>query len=367
MQQPPEFEGLQVKVLTVIGARPQFIKAAPVSAAIASTPRAEEVLVHTGQHYDHAMSDVFFAELGIREPNHHLGIGGGTHGQNTGRMIEALERAMIAEKPDWVLVYGDTDSTLAGAIAAAKLHIAIAHVEAGLRSYNMRMPEEVNRRLVDHCSSLLLTPTETADANLASEGIDAGRIENVGDVMYDACLLFSNSDDSEESLRRLNLFPRDYVLATVHRQENTDVKERLSAILGAFGRVEGAVVLPLHPRTRQRIADFGCSLPGNVRILEPQGYRVMNVLERNARLIATDSGGVQKEAYFHRVPCVTLRGETEWTELIELGWNRLAPPDSPDLGDILAQRPVPGRDDRSPYGDGTAAKRIAEALVHHSR
>lgn len=355
-----------MKVLTVIGARPQFIKAAPVSKALAATPEVVEVVVHTGQHYDQAMSAVFFVELGMHEPQHNLGIGGGSHGQNTGRMIEGLERLMISEKPDWVLVYGDTDSTLAGALAAAKLNIRIAHVEAGLRSGNMRMPEEVNRRLTDHCSNLLLTPTVQADENLAREGIEASQIENVGDVMYDACLTFSRSDEGLDILNGLALSPREYVLATVHRQENTDIRSRLAAILAAFGEVACPVVLPMHPRTRQRITDFELNLPSNVKILDPQGYRVMNALERHARYIATDSGGVQKEAYFHRVPCITLRDETEWTELIDLGWNRLASPDSPDFTDILAREPSAGREESSPYGDGRTAERIAEALVRHS-
>ncbi len=353
-----------MKILTVIGARPQFIKAAPVSCAFAAQTGATEVLVHTGQHFDTNMSDVFFDELGIPAPAHNLGIGGGTHGQNTGRMIEGLEGLMKAEAPDWVLVYGDTDSTLAGTIAAVKLHIPVAHVEAGLRSHNMRMPEEVNRRLTDHASALLLTPSQQADNNLRHEGIDIARILNVGDVMYDAALMFdAQAGERPALLDRLHVESRNYVLATVHRQENTDDEVRLRAIFDALATVGRPVVLPLHPRTRERISRFGISPAANIVVAEPLGYRDMNTLEKHATLIATDSGGVQKEAYFHRVPCVTLRDETEWTELVDLGWNRLARPGSDDLTTILTADASSGREDVAPYGDGRAAVRIAAALA----
>lgn len=355
-----------MKIISVIGARPQFIKAAPVSSALAATGRIEEILVHTGQHYDYSMSDVFFAELGLRKPSYNLGIGGGSHGENTGRMIEGIERVLMNEKPDWVLVYGDTDSTLAGAIAGAKLHLPIAHVEAGLRSHNMRMPEEINRRLTDHCSSLLFTPTAQADGNLVAEGVDCARIVRVGDVMYDACMMFGRGERCVEILANHGLERQGYVLATVHRQENTDSPERMSAILVSLGGVASPVILPLHPRTKQRMSGLGICLPPNVIAIEPQGYSAMNDLMRNASYIVTDSGGVQKEAYFHRVPCITLRDETEWTELVDMGWNRLVSPSAQDLAQIVATKPGPGRDEISPYGDGTAAAKIAAALIERA-
>jgi UDP-GlcNAc3NAcA epimerase len=360
-------EKASVKIFTIIGARPQFIKAAPVSRAFVAT-NLDEVLVHTGQHYDANMSDVFFEELGIPAPAHNLGIGGGTHGQNTGRMIESLEGVMQEEAPDWVLVYGDTDSTLAGTIAAVKLHIPVVHVEAGLRSHNMQMPEEVNRRLTDHASTLLLTPSRQADINLRHEGIEPDRVVNVGDVMYDAALMFgAEAGERPALLERVGVRSGDYVLATVHRQENTDDPGRLSAIFAALASVSRPVVLPLHPRTRSRLSESGISLGGNIIVIEPVGYKDMNVLERDAALIATDSGGVQKEAYFHRVPCVTLREETEWTELVELGWNRLARPGVDDLEAILSSAPERGRDDAAPYGDGRAAGKIADLLGARTR
>lgn len=352
-----------MKIFTVVGARPQFIKAAPLSRALASID-VREVLVHTGQHFDTNMSDIFFQELAIRRPNHNLGIGGGSHGQNTGRMIEGLERLIKEEAPDWVLVYGDTDSTLAGAIAAVKLHIPIAHVEAGLRSHNMRMPEEVNRRLTDHISSLLFTPTRQAVENLSNEGIPADRIVNVGDVMYDAALMFSVEDGGRSRLHSLGVVPGKYVLATVHRQENTDDALRLRAIFEALAATDLPVVLPLHPRTKKSAAQLGIQAGPNIMVVDPLGYRDMNALQHHAALIVTDSGGVQKEAYFHRVPCVTLRHETEWTELVELGWNRLARPGTDDLGSIILAPLLPGREDATPYGDGHAAAKIAAILAN---
>lgn len=356
-----------MKIFTVIGARPQFIKAAPVSRAFGSQPGLDEVLVHTGQHFDANMSDVFFEELGIPVPKHNLGIGGGSHGQNTGRMIEGLERLMVTERPDWVLVYGDTDSTLAGTVAAVKLQISVAHVEAGLRSHNMRMPEEVNRRLTDHASTLLFTPSHHADANLQLEGIDTARVINVGDVMYDAALMFGErAGNHPELLCRLEVGSGNYVLATVHRQENTDDEARLSAIFAALGALDRPVVLPVHPRTKGCMERFGIEASPNIIMTEPLGYKDMNTLEHHAALVATDSGGVQKEAYFHRVPCVTLRDETEWTELVELGWNRLAPPGADDLLAILQRPHQRGREDAAPYGDGRAALKIAAALAERA-
>jgi len=355
-----------IQIVTVVGARPQFVKAAVVSRAVAARAAdglMNEKIVHTGQHFDPSMSDVFFTELGIPAPSHHLGIGGGTHGQNTGRMIEAIERVLLAERPDWVLVFGDTDSTVAAALAAVKLHIPVAHVEAGLRSRNRRMPEEINRILTDHASDLLLTPTDVATANLAREGITGPAVVTVGDVMFDAALHFAARAEAESRvLERLGCTSGSYVLATIHRQENTDCRESLAAILSAFARLSRPVVWPVHPRTRRRLQEFDLSLPDTIVVTEPLGYLDMVKLERHARLIATDSGGVQKEAYFHGVPCVTLRRETEWTELVDAGWNVLIPPGSPELIEALETVAAPADRERGIYGDGRAAERILDAM-----
>jgi UDP-GlcNAc3NAcA epimerase len=356
-----------VKVLTVLGARPQFVKAAAVSRALAGRPGVREVLVHTGQHHDANMSDVFFAELGIPAPGHHLGVSGGSHGAMTGRMLERVEAVLLAERPDWVLVYGDTNSTLAGALAAVKLHLPVAHVEAGLRSFNRRMPEEVNRVLTDHAADLLFAPTDAAAANLRAEGITDGRVRQVGDVMYDAALHYgAEAERRSDVLSRLGLMPGGYALSTVHRAENTDDPARLAAVFGGLARLarELPVVLPLHPRTRGALERAGAAgdTPG-LRIVDPVGYLDMVMLEKHAALVATDSGGVQKEAFFYRVPCVTLRDETEWVELVELGWNRLASPADPAGVEraLLAALGTRGREGE-PYGDGTTAHRVAAAL-----
>lgn len=352
------------KVATVLGARPQFIKAAVVSRALGSRG-VTEALIHTGQHFDANMSDVFFSELDIPRPAHHLGIGGGTHGQNTGRMIEAIERVLLETRPNGVLVYGDTDSTLAGTLAAAKLHVPVAHVEAGLRSFNRRMPEEINRVLTDHAASLLFAPTETAVRHLANEGISGAAVQCVGDVMFDAALFYGAKAETTSSiLTSLDLRPRAYALATIHRAENTDDARRLGGILAGFAQFGGDIVLPLHPRTRARVAAAGLGPSVNVRLIEPVGYLDMVMLEKNAALIATDSGGVQKEAFFHRVPCVTLRDETEWTELVSSGWNRLvSPSDSAGVAHAMAAARGSRGDAVAPYGDGEAAGKIAECLA----
>ncbi len=356
-----------MKVLTVVGARPQFIKAAAVATVLRATPEVREVLVHTGQHYDDNMSRVFFEELEIPKPDYHLGIGGGTHGQNTGRMLEAIERVLLEERPDWVLVYGDTDSTLAGALAAVKLHVRVAHVEAGLRSFNRRMPEEINRVLTDHASDLLFAPTEAAVQNLKREGIPEERIHLVGDVMYDAALYYGKKAERESRiLERLSLQPKGYILATVHRAENTDNPARLKAILEGLAKVhrEVPVVFPVHPRPRKAAELFGLGhLLESVMAIEPVGYLDMVMLEKNASLIATDSGGVQKEAFFYRVPCVTLREETEWVELVALGWNRLCPPGKvTDLAACIDEARRTHGAEASPYGDGKASARIVRLL-----
>ena len=354
-----------LKVVSVVGARPQFIKAAAVSRVLRATPGVREVLVHTGQHYDDNMSRVFFEELEIPEPDYHLGVGSGTHGAQTGRMLEAIEQVLLEEKPDWVLVYGDTNSTLAGALAAVKLHIPVAHVEAGLRSFNRRMPEEINRVLTDHASDLLFAPTEAAVANLRREGIPEERIHCVGDVMYDAALYYGMKAERESRiLERLSLTRKGYILATVHRAENTDDHARLRAILQALSEAaqEVGVVFPVHPRTRKAMERYGLTdLVRPLIVIDPVGYLDMVMLEKNARLIVTDSGGVQKEAFFYRVPCVTLREETEWEELVELGWNRLVPPLVLSPRDLLHTIPS-GVTGENPYGTGKASIAIAKLL-----
>jgi UDP-GlcNAc3NAcA epimerase len=357
------------KIVSVIGARPQFIKAAPVSRALRERAGVTEVLVHTGQHYDDNMSAVFFRELDIAHPQHNLGIGSGPQGAQTGRMLGAIEEVLLSERPDWVIVYGDTNSTLAGALAAAKLHIPIAHVEAGLRSFNRAMPEEINRLVADHVADLLLAPTRAAVDNLAREGIASTSIALVGDVMYDAVLQYGRRAEAQSTaLERCAVTRGQYVLATVHRAENTDDPARLGAIVSALRRLsdEIPVILPLHPRTRRAAEAAGLDLGGQrLRIVEAVGYLDMVMLERHARMIATDSGGVQKEAYFSRVPCITLRTETEWVELVESGWNTLVPPVDPEsvlrgLRSGLGVKPGPWRPF---YGDGNAASAIAERIL----
>ena len=312
------------RIVTIVGARPQFIKAAALSRALRAESSLSEDLIHTGQHFDDNMSQVFFRELAMPAPRFNLEIHGGHHGQMTGRMLAAIEALLLDIQPRLVLVYGDTNSTLAGALAAAKLHIPVAHVEAGLRSFNRRMPEELNRVLVDHLAALLFCPTFDALANLRAEGITAG-VHHTGDVMFDATLhARSAALQQSDILTRLALAPGHYVLCTIHRSENTDDEPRLRALLEHVRHVAGEqpIVLPLHPRTRQAVVRFGIDSAG-LRLIEPVGYFDMHRLLAGAAQVLTDSGGVQKEAYFHRVPCVTLRDDTEWTETLAAGWNRL--------------------------------------------
>lgn len=358
-----------MKVLTVVGARPQFIKAAAVSRVLRATEGLEEVLVHTGQHYDDSMSSVFFRELDLPAPDFHLGIGSGSHGTQTGRMLEAVELLLAKLAPQWVVVYGDTNSTLAGALAAAKCHVPVAHVESGLRSFSKRMPEEINRIISDHISDLLFAPTAVAVENLHAEGIAQEKIELVGDVMYDAALFYSHRSHSRV-LEVLGIQPKNYVLATIHRAENTDAREPLKAIFEAFAAVarDIPVVLPLHPRTRGALQREGLldGFRDQLTLVEPLGYLDMMELEKSARLIATDSGGVQKEAFFFGVPCITLREQTEWVELVHLGWNRLLPPH--DAASVTAgiraalADPIPDRPATDLYGGGEASVRIARRL-----
>ncbi len=360
-----------MKVATIVGARPQFIKAAMVSRRLRDQAGTAEVLIHTGQHYDPELSDVFFTELELPPPNHVLGIGSASHGEQTGRMLAAIEPILTDEKPDWVLVYGDTNSTLAGALAAAKLMMPVAHVEAGMRSYNKKMPEEINRLLTDHAATLLLASTEGAVENLRRENLKGDKVVLVGDVMYDAALYFgAQAEKRSNVLKAVMVEPKNYLLATIHRAENTDEPRRLRAIVEALTVLAGdiQIVLPLHPRTRSALdkLDLADNLASNVTIIDPIGYFDMQVLEHNASVIITDSGGVQKEAFFHRVPCVTVRTETEWIELVDIGWNRLAASDSnaaiiAAVEAALASEPPQDRADL--YGNGRAAEAVAASLA----
>ncbi|MBN1136381.1 MAG: UDP-N-acetylglucosamine 2-epimerase (non-hydrolyzing) [Anaerolineae bacterium] len=355
-----------MKVVSIVGARPQFIKAAPVSRALRQV--IHEVLVHTGQHYDYDMSAIFFDQLQIPPPDYNLEVGSGSHGWQTGTMLIRIEEVLLKEQPDWVLVYGDTNSTLAGALAAVKLHIPLAHVEAGLRSFNREMPEEYNRVLADHAADLLLCPTQTAMDHLAREGVTRG-VHLVGDVMYDAVLYnIALAEQRSDPLARLGLAPGGYALATIHRPSNTDNPTQLQAILTTLQALAAdyPVVFPVHPRTRQKLSEFPASYTPNLQLVEPVGYLDMLLLERHARLILTDSGGVQKEAYFFAVPCLTLRRETEWVETIDTGWNRLV---GGDLASVvqLARDFKPTGSPPPLFGDGHAAERITTLLTAEDR
>jgi len=348
-----------MKIVTVLGARPQFIKAAPMSRALRG--RHTEILVHTGQHYDDNMSAAFFRDLGIPEPDYHLSAGGGSHGEQTAKMLVGVEQIVQDRKPDWLLIYGDTNSTLAGALAAAKLHVPVAHVEAGLRSFNRRMPEEINRVVADHLSALLLCPSDVAVRNLAAEGITKG-VQVVGDVMADALLGAAARADGSTILERYGLKPHGYLLATVHRAENTDDPVRLSAIMAAFGDIGRPILFPVHPRTRKVLANAGLVLPGNVVACEPLGYLDLVRALRDADFAMTDSGGLQKEAYWLQVPCITLRDETEWVETVDEGWNVLT---GADRSRIAASASAFVRPQTHPVlynGDGNTAARICSAM-----
>ncbi len=360
----------QVKILTVIGARPQFVKAAVVSRSIAdANARApgsvSEVLVHTGQHYDANMSDVFFEEMRIPKPHHHLGIGGGPHGAMTGRMLEAIERVVVQERPDWLLVYGDTNSTLAGALAAAKLHVPVGHVEAGLRSFNRRMPEEVNRVLTDHVAALLFAPTDVAVANLAREGVSGPGVRQVGDVMLDAALYYRQlARPTAATAPLLAPLAGGFFLATVHRAENTDDPARLKGILDALSEISARtpVILPLHPRTRGSLGAWRA--PPSLHVIDPVGYFDILCMLQACGGVLTDSGGLQKEAFFFGKRCLVLRDETEWVELVEKGFNLLAGADRDRIVSAAASFLDGAAPEALPlYGDGHAGERIVEALL----
>jgi UDP-N-acetylglucosamine 2-epimerase (non-hydrolysing) len=351
-----------MKIVSIVGARPQFIKCAPVSRELRKAH--EEILVHTGQHYDHGMSEVFFEELAIPEPDYNLGIGSGTHGHQTGTMLGAIEDVFVKEEPDMILVYGDTNSTLAGALAAVKLHIPVAHVEAGLRSFDRRMPEEVNRVLTDHASDLLFCPTKTAVANLAAEGVTKG-VHLVGDVMLDA-MNYNRAIAEERSriLEDLGVRPGEYLVVTVHRPSNTDDRDNMAAIIGALGEAGVPVVFPVHPRTRRFLGEYGllAAMPENLRITEPLGYLDMLHLMAHAEQILTDSGGIQKEAYMLGVPCITLRENTEWVETVEAGWNVLVGAERELITDAIHSF-SPASRRKNLFGDGDACVRIGEILT----
>jgi len=349
-----------MKIMTVVGARPQFIKAAPVSTELRK--HATEILVHTGQHFDANMSDVFFDEMRIPRPDYHLGIGGGGHGDMTGQMLSRIEEVLLREKPDWMLVYGDTNSTLAGALAAAKLHVPVAHIEAGLRSFNRQMPEEINRILTDHLSGMLFAPTETAVRHLSAEGITRN-VHQVGDVMKDATLAFLPQAKARmKLLESLGVAPKSYALVTIHRAENTDDPQRLRGVVEGLALLPERLILPMHPRTKHRLHDAQIDLPANVTVIDPVGYVDMLLLEASAKVIITDSGGVQKEAAFMEVPCITLRNETEWTETVESGWNTLVGADPDAIVKAYKSLRIPSTP-ISAFGDGHSSARIASLLL----
>lgn len=390
-----------LKIASVVGARPQFVKIAPMCREFAKKDNVRHIIIHTGQHYDYEMSKVFFDELGIPEPDYHLDVGSGTHGYQTGEMLKKIEEVLAKEKPNWVVVYGDTNSTLAGALAAAKLRCSqspitnhqlplIAHIEAGLRSYNKEMPEEINRVLTDHISTLLFCPTKTAVENLKKEGfeniINNGELVdfsytqspitnhqlpiviNTGDIMYDAMLMSLELAEKRTTiLETYNLLPKNYYLATVHRAENTDNKERLTSIIDALIEIskDKPVIWPIHPRTKKVLdsIELHNHLTSQLLLINPVSYFDMLILEKNAYKILTDSGGIQKEAYWLKVPCITLRDETEWVETVEDGWNVLAGADKSRI--INAQRSSPITNHPSLitlYGDGRAEEKIVAVI-----
>lgn len=351
-----------MKILTILGARPQFIKAGSVSREIANYKEIEEVIVHTGQHYDANMSDVFFQEMQIPKPNYFLGIGGKSHGAMTGQMIEKIEEVCLKEKPDWVMVYGDTNSTLAGAIVASKLHIKLAHIEAGLRSFNMNMPEEVNRILTDRVSNILFCPTDTAIDNLKSEGYEKldCKIIKSGDVMQDGAIFYKDL-----SVKPSFNIKDSYILSTIHRAENTDDINRLTSIVQALNKInkEKQVVLPIHPRTKNIIKENNINI--EFTLIDPVGYLEMVWLINNSDLIMTDSGGLQKEAFFFEKPCITLRDETEWVELLENNFNVLAGANKTKILDLYRNHMFNKCFDINLYGGGSASQKIIQEIINY--
>ncbi len=349
-----------VKIVSIVGARPQFIKAAAVSRVLRL--KHHEILVHTGQHYDYEMSSIFFEGLELPHADVNLGVGSGSHAAQTGAMLTGIEQVLLTEKPDCLLIYGDTNSTLAGALAAAKVFVPVIHIEAGLRSFNRRMPEEINRVMADHLSDLLLCPSDIAVEHLREEGITKG-VHLVGDVMLDVLnwAIQRNANQPSQILRQLNVLPTGYVLATVHRGENTDDPQRLSQILDALNALDEPVIFPVHPRTRKRIGEDGYTIHPHVQLINPVGYLDMVTLTGNARIVLTDSGGLQKEAYWLGIPCLTIRDETEWVETVAAGWNALVEADSGRI--IQAARSFrPSTTRPTLYGDGRAAHQCVNLL-----
>lgn len=352
-----------MRILSVVGARPQFVKLAPIATALHG--KAEHLIAHTGQHYDELMSDVFFQDLGIPAPDFNLAVGSGPHGRQTGAMLAGLEEVLEQARPDWVLVYGDTNSTLAAAVAAVKMHIPVAHLEAGLRSFNRRMPEEHNRVLTDHAADLLLAPTEVAMAHLATEGL-ADRSVLVGDVMTDVLYLTRDAVNAKQEPLPDGLVTGGYYVSTIHRPDNTDDAGRLAAIVGQLSELDKPVLLLAHPRLRALAGEHGISLDqGSLRSIAPLAYpQLINAVQNSAGVV-TDSGGLQKEAFLLRVPCTTVRPETEWVETVELGWNTLVSADLSKLGAAVS-RPAPAATDAAPYGSGEAAHQVVAALLNGS-
>lgn len=357
-----------MKIVTVVGARPQFIKSAVLSRVFRDHPSIQEILIHTGQHYDHNMSDLFFEEMDIPPPAYHLNISNCSHGAMTGRMLESIEELLAKEKPDWVLVYGDTNSTLAGALAAVKMHLPVAHVEAGLRSFNKYMPEEINRVLTDHCADLLLAPSERAALQLQHEGIERHKIAMVGDIMIDSLIYYADKAQKESKIiEKLGLLSKKYALTTIHRAENTDEPMRLQEIIQGLLLIakERLVVWPVHPRTKAAMIRYGMleEVEKNLHMIEPVGYLDMICLERGAEVILTDSGGIQKEAYFFHVPCLILREETEWMELVEQGYHTLVPLNKDTIAKQYHQVLNSQRNwDVTLYGNGNTAQQIVNKL-----
>jgi UDP-GlcNAc3NAcA epimerase len=349
-----------MKIVTIIGARPQFIKAAIISRELKNYKNINEIIIHTGQHYDSNMSDIFFKQMGIPYPNYNLSIGGGTHGQMTGRQIEEIEKILILEKPHLVIVYGDTNSTLAGALAAVKLQIKIAHIEAGLRSFNRKMPEEINRIITDHISTILFAPTTSSFENLIREGIEKDKIHISGDIMYDASLFYKKVAQKPIDFENLNF--NDYILCTIHRAENTDNEIILKNIFEGLSYSKIPIIIPIHPRTRARLTEFNILISNNIYLINPVGYLEMIWLEMNCNFIITDSGGVQKEAYFHKKKCLTLRLETEWVELLENNWNILVGSNVDKIKNLINNLKEEV-DYKYLYGTGNSASEIVKKLL----
>ncbi len=350
-----------MKIISIVGARPQFIKCGPVSKELRKNH--QEILVHTGQHYDDEMSKLFFDELHIPKPDYNLGVGSGLHAEQTGKMLIKIEKILLDQKPDFMLIYGDTNSTVAGALAAAKLHIPIGHVEAGLRSFDRSMPEEINRIVSDHVSDILFAPTDTAVKNLRDEGVAKG-VYNIGDVMYDALLeKISIAERKSAIFSKLNIKAKEYILVTIHRPSNTDEKKNLSDILSAFSKIDKTIVFPIHPRTMKFIKKYDLTdkISENVIITKPLGYLDFILLEKNASKILTDSGGIQKEAYLLKIPCITLRESTEWIETVRDGWNVLVGENEQKIINAVNTF-LPNKKQNNYFGDGTASKKIKDIL-----